>query len=183
MTTDLGDQAMSSTATAGFKAATADAVFALIGAGLNDFDRNWESARASLARAYAMLQAERAAPADAAIAQGGLAPWQVKKIEAFVAARLDTAIAIADLAAQVRLSPQHFSRAFRQSFGASPHAWVVGRRVARARHLMLTTTDPLCRIALDCGFSDQAHFTRRFHTEMGLPPNTWRRQALGPAGR
>lgn len=164
--------------------ATADAVLALIGAGLSDFDRNWDAARASLTRAYAMLQAERSVgvPANPAM-RGGLAPWQKRKVEAFVAARLDRRVSTADLAAEARLSPQHFSRAFRQSFGTSPHAYVVARRVAHARHLMLTTTDALCRIALDCGFADQAHFTRHFHAHAGLPPHAWRRQALEPAGR
>ncbi len=165
--------------------ATADAVFTLLGAGLNDFDRNWEAAKASLARAYAMLQAERAvmAPANANIAHGGLAPWQKKKVEALIAARLDGAVSTADMAREVRLSPQHFSRAFRQSFGTSPHAFLIQRRIAQAQQLMLTTRDGLSGIALDCGFSDQAHFTRRFHAAVGMPPHAWRRQALGQAAR
>ncbi|BCW87532.1 HTH-type transcriptional activator RhaR [Alphaproteobacteria bacterium SO-S41] len=164
--------------------ATADAVFTLLGNGLNDFDRNWEAAKASLSRAYAMLQAERevSVPANN-IARGGLAPWQKRKIEAFVTARLDVSISTAEMAREARLSPQHFSRAFRQSFGTSPHAYVISRRVAHAQHQMLTTSDTLSQIALDCGFADQAHFTRCFHRHLGAPPHAWRQRTLGSAGR
>ena len=169
---------MSATAARRDTAATADAVFALLGDGLKSFDQNWKAAKASLQRAYAMLEAERAGDtAKSVVARGGLAPWQMRKSEAFIMANLDRPFTIARLAQEARLSPQHYSRSFRQSFGESPHAYVSARRVERAKHLMLTTTDALSQIALDCGYADQAHFTRRFHDTVGTPPNAWRREA------
>jgi transcriptional regulator GlxA family with amidase domain len=183
MTTDLGDLAMSVAKVFAATPATSEAVFALLGDGLRAFDRNWEAAKESLQRALAMMEAERTVVGKIAPARGGLAPWQARKVEAFIDAEVDRPITTADLARQVRLSPQHFSRAFRQSFGTSPHAFVILRRIARAQHQMLTTKDPLSQIALDCGFADQAHFTRHFHGEIGAPPHAWRRQALGAASR
>ncbi|HXK39796.1 MAG TPA: helix-turn-helix transcriptional regulator [Candidatus Paceibacterota bacterium] len=74
-----------------------------------------------------------------------------------------------------RLSPCHFSRVFRESFGCSPHGYISRRRVEHAQGLMLSGDAPLSQIALDCGFADQAHFSRTFRSIVGESPRTWRR--------
>lgn len=80
-----------------------------------------------------------------------------------------------ELAEIVGLSESHFSRAFRIRFGLSVHAYVTFRRVEASRHLMLTTEAPLSEIALSCGMSDQAHFTKVFKRVVGQPPSRWRK--------
>ncbi|WP_225890025.1 helix-turn-helix domain-containing protein [Indioceanicola profundi] len=52
----------------------------------------------------------------------------------------------------------------------------VWQRIERAKHLMLTTDEPLARIALDCGLADQSHLTRLFRTRVGMSPQSWRRE-------
>jgi transcriptional regulator GlxA family with amidase domain len=116
------------------------------------------------------------------ILRGGLAPWQVCKILTHIDTHIDAPITTAKLAKLVRLSPFHFSRAFRRSFNDSPHAYLMRRRVERAQGLMLTTTTPLAQIAVSCGLADQAHFTRLFRRFAGVSPGTWRRaRAMAPA--
>ena len=83
---------------------------------------------------------------------------------------------VKDLAEQVSLSVSHFCRAFKESFGASPHLHLTRSRVERAQCLMLTTDDPLTQIALACGMADQAHLSKLFRREVGEPPNAWRRR-------
>jgi transcriptional regulator GlxA family with amidase domain len=107
--------------------------------------------------------------------RGGLAPWQKRKVEAYVASRLEGSILVQELAAIVSLSANHFSRAFKTSFGESPHAYITRARIARARNLMLTTPDSLSQIALACGFADQAHLCRVFRPATGTTPGAWRR--------
>ena len=80
----------------------------------------------------------------------------------------------------MRLSPAHFSRAFRTSFGCSPLEYVTRRRMERAQGLMLSTDIPLSQIALDCGFADQAHFSRLFRRVVGESPRVWRRARVDP---
>jgi transcriptional regulator GlxA family with amidase domain len=107
--------------------------------------------------------------------RGGLAPSQVRKIRNFIAANLDSVIRVEDLAALANLSRYHFSRAFRQSFDDTPHAYVMRRRIERAQGLMLTSVVPLGQIAVECGLADQAHFTKLFRRLVGETPSVWRR--------
>jgi transcriptional regulator GlxA family with amidase domain len=139
-----------------------------------------DSAQQSLSRAASLLQTEEESrPATTAV-KGGLAPWQVRKVTAHVETNLDKPIRSSDLAVAVRLTPCHFSRVFRTSFGESPLRYVTKRRLERAKQLMLSTDSPLCQIALDCGFSDQAHFSRLFRRMAGDTPRAWRRSYIDP---
>ncbi|MFC7610800.1 helix-turn-helix transcriptional regulator [Teichococcus aestuarii] len=82
----------------------------------------------------------------------------------------------------VGLSAGYFSRAFRASLGTSPHAFILERRLARARAMMLGTALGLSEIAQECGFCDQPHLTKRFRRAMGVSPAAWRRgQGRRPA--
>jgi transcriptional regulator GlxA family with amidase domain len=107
--------------------------------------------------------------------RGGLAPWQVRRVTTHVEMNLDATITTKDLARLARLSLFHFCRAFRDSFGESPHSYVTRRRVERAQGLMLTTNAPLGQIAAECGFTDQAHLSRLFRKIVGESPGVWRR--------
>jgi transcriptional regulator GlxA family with amidase domain len=105
----------------------------------------------------------------------GLALWQIRKLTSYVEANLDRTITTRCLAQVARLSPFHFCRAFRGSFGNSPHGYVIRRRMERAQGLMLTSNASLGRIAADCGLADQAHFNKLFRKFAGESPGAWRR--------
>jgi transcriptional regulator GlxA family with amidase domain len=106
---------------------------------------------------------------------GGLAPWQIRRLKVFVEERISSAVRCADMAQFVRLSPSHFCRAFQTSLNMTPHAYVMSRRIERACALMMTTRTPLGQIAIECGFSDQAHFNRQFRKHVAVSPGRWRR--------
>lgn len=107
--------------------------------------------------------------------RGGLAPWQVRQVTTHIDLQLGSSITTDDLARIARLSPCHFSRAFRESFGDSPHKYVMRRRVERAQGLMLATDLSLGRIAVECGLADQAHLCKLFLKIVGESPGMWRR--------
>jgi AraC family transcriptional regulator len=107
--------------------------------------------------------------------RGGLAPWQTRKLRAFIDSNLDARISVNNLADLAGLSPSHFSRAFRTSFGKAPKAYVMLKRVTRAQELMLSCSSPLGQIAADCGLADQAHLTKLFFRFIGATPGAWRR--------
>ena len=149
----------------------------LLDAAAYAFDVDQERSRALLGQARVLLQSGAAQCALTARppAQAVLAPWQAKRIVQHIEDNLDRALPIGELAGAAGLSASYFTRAFKGTFGQAPHAFILGRRVDRARREMLEGHEPLVHIALSCGFADQAHLARIFRRAMGIAPSAWRR--------
>jgi AraC-like DNA-binding protein len=111
-------------------------------------------------------------------ARGGLAPWRRRRIEAYVQARLAQPLRVDELAEQASLSVSYFHRAFKETFGQTPHAYVTRLRVELAQELMLDTMEPLIQIALASGFASHSHFATVFVRQVGEAPAAWRRRNL-----
>jgi AraC family transcriptional regulator len=141
-----------------------------------ELDSNREVAKASLVTASSILQLEieRSSGANGS-RPGALAGWQRARVRAFIEQKLHGNIGTRDLSAVAQLSLAHFSRSFKQAFGEPPHAYVIKRRLERACHLMITTSESLSEIALSVGFSDQAHLCKLFQRAFGQSPSIWRR--------
>jgi AraC-like DNA-binding protein len=84
-------------------------------------------------------------------------------------------IRLSDLARECGLSPSHFARSFKTSFGVSTHRWLTQHRIDYTKRLMSQTSMSLTEIAIQSGFNDQAAFTRTFHQLAGVSPGRWRR--------
>jgi AraC family transcriptional regulator len=105
--------------------------------------------------------------------KGGLAPWQLRRVQAYLDEHLDQPVTLGALAALAQRSRSHFISAFRQSTGATPHAYLLGLRVAQAKALLLKRPDrSLCDIAHSCGFSSQSHLTDGFANSRVPRPRT-----------
>jgi AraC family transcriptional regulator len=117
------------------------------------------------------------------VVRGGLAPRQVRRVAEYIEEHIGSNIRVPELARIVGLSTGDFFRAFRESFGETPQAYIATKRVQRGKQLMLSTRASLCQIALDCGMSDQPHFTRVFRRIVGVNPGRWRRQFADEAKR
>jgi AraC family transcriptional regulator len=110
-----------------------------------------------------------------------LLAWQARKVLDYIDRHVTSRVLVADLCALIWRSEAHFSRAFRGTFGCSPHAFVIRRRVELAAKHMLETDLSLSDIALGCGFADQAHLCNHFRVLSGETPAAWRRakRAIG----
>ncbi len=139
-----------------------------------EVERSPEGAHAAALRLVSLLT-PRAATVSAA-SRGGLALWQKRKVDCYLREHLERPLQVKQLAQQVSLSVSHFCRAFKDSFGTTPHIHIIRLRLERAKQLMLATQDPLSDIALRCGLADQAHLSKLFRRWMGETPNAWRRQ-------
>jgi AraC-like DNA-binding protein len=133
-------------------------------------------ARGLLERLGRVLGAAAGAGEPNAAPRGGLAPWQEQRLRERISANLCDPHPLSELAALVRLSTGHFTRAFRQSFGVSPHTFIIDQRVNAAKRMILESDAPLAEIALSCGMADQSHLTRHFTKHVGMSPAAWRRQ-------
>lgn len=107
--------------------------------------------------------------------RGGLSPWQARALSNYIDCHLESQLTTVELASVAQLSMFHFCRAFRESFGQPPHAYVMRRRIERAQGLMLRTAMPLAQIAIECGMADQAHLNKSFRRIVGQSPGEWRR--------
>jgi transcriptional regulator GlxA family with amidase domain len=108
--------------------------------------------------------------------RGGMAFGVLRRVREHIEHKLADKVSLRELAVIAGLSAGHFSRAFRQSVGVSPHRYLQQRRVATAADLIRSTNRPLVEIALSVGFSDQSHFTRVFARARGETPTAFRRR-------
>ena len=109
------------------------------------------------------------------LVRGGLAPWQQRRAREMLTDDFTTIVSLSEVATECGLSVGHFARAFRESTGDAPHRWLVKQRIDRAKIMLSDERRRLADIAVDCGFSDQSHFSRMFVRETGTPPGVWRR--------
>jgi AraC-like DNA-binding protein len=137
-----------------------------------ELDSDREAAKASLVTASSILQSEieRHSLGNDSRPRA-LAGWQIVRVRTFIER---------DLSALAQRSRTHFSRSFKQAFGEPPHAYVIKRRLERACHFMVTTSESLSEIALRVGFSDHAHLCKHFRRAFGQSPSIWRRELRVP---
>ena len=113
---------------------------------------------------------------DATRSKGGLAPWQLRRIEQCVQDSPDTSLSIDRLAELCGISAGHLMRAFKQSTGETVHAFVEGVRLAKAQRLLSETDLPLKSIAAELGFSTPSSFSFAFRRATGGTPAAFREQ-------
>ncbi|PMY61023.1 MULTISPECIES: AraC family transcriptional regulator [Pseudomonas] len=106
---------------------------------------------------------------------GELGSLQRQRLDDYIGASLASEIRLADLSNLVNLSPYHFSRVFRRSYGMSPYQYLLHCRVERAKELIGTSDRSLLQIALDTGFAGASQFSRTFRRIVGLAPSELRR--------
>ncbi|GAB3684130.1 AraC family transcriptional regulator [Salinisphaera aquimarina] len=107
---------------------------------------------------------------------------QRARVTDFIYANIQCSLSLLDLASIAQLSPRHFSRLFRATFGESPHQYVIRLRIDQARELLAKDSTSISQIALSVGFGSQSHFTQIFHQATGVTPREYRlRGTRGPS--
>jgi transcriptional regulator GlxA family with amidase domain len=99
------------------------------------------------------------------------------KLEAVITAmeqNLEEPLASGDIAAIAGVSGRQLERLFRRSLGATPARYYLSLRLRRARILLAQTRMPVMEVALACGFTTPAHFSRTYRAHYGHPPRAER---------
>lgn len=91
--------------------------------------------------------------------------------------RLSEPLRVADLAREVGLSHNHLTRLFHGTVGKTVHGYIQERRVQRARHLLVSSTQPIKSIALEVGIADLHLFNKTIRRALGAPPRVIREQS------
>lgn len=131
-----------------------------------------------------VLIAGRLAQADEArlVPSPGVTQAALGRAMTYIETHLAERLTLSTIAATARLSSRTLVRLFRKHVGASVVEFILGRRMARARELLLQPSGRTCaEIAFECGFGSVQHFNRIFRRSEGLSPTAWRTRARGRA--
>lgn len=96
---------------------------------------------------------------------------------AYMEEHLDGELSRDEVAQVACLSPSHFSRVVKETFGKSFTDLLTEMRVERSRQMLAASEKNVAEIALDCGFSDQSYFTKVFQKSTGVTPSQYRQRA------
>lgn len=107
------------------------------------------------------------------VVTGGLSPFVLRNVLAFIEENLAQPLTLAELAA-VPHSVSITLRGCSASRWAAPHQYVMQRRMEKAKAMVQHTTTPLTDIALACGFNSASHFSNRFRSMTGITPSQLR---------
>ena len=89
-------------------------------------------------------------------------------------ARYREPLDVPTLARAAHLSPAHFSREFRRTFGEPPHQYLLMRRMERAAALLRNTDYSVARICVTVGLHSVGSFTTAFGRMFGVSPTAYR---------
>jgi AraC-like DNA-binding protein len=117
------------------------------------------------------------------LSRPGLVPAALSTALAYIDGHLDQPLRVPDLAARAGLSPFQFDQRIRALFGLSAGQYLSRLRIGRACDRLRHTDAPLSELALECGYADQAAFTRQFHKSVGLTPGAYRLATARGRGR
>ena len=106
----------------------------------------------------------------------------VRKALLLVQQSLDAPLSVRQIAKHLGITKRRLERHFENALGNSPRAAFMEMRLSLPRHLVENTSRSFAAIAIECGFSDSAHFSRRFRDRFGSTPSDFRRSRLTQSG-
>jgi AraC family transcriptional regulator len=107
---------------------------------------------------------------------GGLSPMILRRAIERLHSDSDADVSLAALASDAGLSRFHFCRAFKESTGLSPHAWLRQHRLEQAMNMLRDTDESVVSIAAALGYSSQTAFAAAFRKLTSETPSEWRRR-------
>ena len=105
--------------------------------------------------------------------KGGLAKHKLRLVVEFINEHLSEDTSLNALAGLCDLSVVHFAKAFKQSTGFAPHAFVNLRRIERAKELLQKSDLTVTGIAASLGFTDHSHLAKVFRRYTGTSPTAY----------
>ncbi|WP_234831136.1 helix-turn-helix transcriptional regulator [Rhodopseudomonas palustris] len=126
--------------------------------------------------AMRLLVAHGTASAQVRPVRGGLAPHVLRRAIERLRSDDDADLCLGALAAEAGMSRFHFCRAFKESTGLSPMAWLRQRRLEQAMD-MLRDGEAVVSVSAALGYASQTAFAAAFKRLTGVSPSEWRRNA------
>jgi len=109
----------------------------------------------------------------------GLPRYKLRRVVAYIDARLGGPISLDDLANIAGVSRFHFHRQFRKSIGVTPREYVLRARIERAKGLLTESDLTVGEVSGAVGFADQSHFSNIFRRLTAMTPRSFRNSMSG----
>ncbi len=123
-----------------------------------------------------VLAAHTSSPTTIQPAAGGLSPKILQRAIERLRSDSDADVSLAALASDAGLSRFHFCRAFKESTGLSPHAWLRQFRFEQAMNMLRDTDASIVSVAAELGYASQTAFAAAFRRLSGQTPSDWRQR-------
>ena len=123
-----------------------------------------------------LLAAHTGSPTTLQPIMGGLSPTTLRRAIERLRSDSDADVSLAALASDAGLSRFHFCRAFKESTGLSPHAWLRQHRLEQAMNMLRDTDTSVVSVAAALGYASQTAFAAAFRKLTGETPSDWRRR-------
>ncbi|MBD2385485.1 helix-turn-helix domain-containing protein [Cylindrospermum sp. FACHB-282] len=101
-----------------------------------------------------------------------------QKVFHFIEANYHQPITLSEVAQEVAYNPAYLTNLVRRQTGKTLQGWIIERRMAAARSLLLLTSDRVEDIAAQIGYQNVVHFFRQFRQHHGTTPQAWRKAQL-----
>jgi sigma-54 dependent transcriptional regulator, acetoin dehydrogenase operon transcriptional activator AcoR len=111
--------------------------------------------------------------------ESGLPRYKLRRVMAYVDARLGGPISLDDLANVAGVSRFHFHRQFRKTVGVTPREYVLRARIERAKGLLTESDLTVGEVSGAVGFADQSHFSNIFRRLTAMTPRGFRNSMSG----
>lgn len=102
----------------------------------------------------------------------------IAQIKAFIRLNIARPLTLEIIAEECHGSPYHLHRVFKKITGETPLTYLLTLRIAEAKHLLLSTNEPIQKIAFKIGFASSAYFSTSFKQMTGSTPSDYRKQHL-----
>jgi len=123
-----------------------------------------------------ILAAHTGSPTSFQPTTGGLSPKVLLRAIERLRSDSDADVSLTALATDAGLSRFHFCRAFKESTGLSPHAWLRQHRLEQAMNMLRDTDASVALVAAELGYASQTAFAAAFRRLTGEAPGDWRRR-------
>jgi len=108
----------------------------------------------------------------------GLSMVHLETIQKFIDQNMSRPISLGELAEQIQMTPNKFSKLFRTSFGGSPYNYLNGIKMQQARAMLEEKKDSIIQVGIQVGFENPSHFSRVFKKYYGMSPRSYTKQVL-----
>lgn len=100
--------------------------------------------------------------------------WKMRLVDSYILDNIESTLSLDELASKCQMSPGYFCRLFKSRTGATPHQYILSKRVEKACNMLKNSSPSICEVAYSSGFSSQSHMTAIFKKTIGFTPKSYR---------